>query len=115
MLDQDFDGAETNAPENLIDPIFAYTDNHPQRCGCDRSPPKAENRRRWTDGLIQDCDWLPIWIEPDCSIRGLIDYKPNRFAKRGDPFRKAIEHLPQETHRSLSRGQGRCGGVSRRR
>jgi hypothetical protein len=56
-----------------------------------------------TDSFIEDCDWLPISIEPDRVVRGIIDHKPNRFAKRGDPFREAIEHLPHETHRSLSR------------
>jgi hypothetical protein len=29
--------------------------------------------RPWTDGLIQNCDWLPVSIEPDCLIRGIID------------------------------------------
>ena len=71
--------------------------------GRDRPPPKTEkNGGPWTDGLIQNCDRLPIWIEPDCLIRRIIDHKPNRFAKRGDPFWKAIEHLPHETHRTLS-------------
>jgi hypothetical protein len=66
-------------------------------------PPKAENGGPWTDGLIQDCDWLPVWIEPDRLNRGIIDHKPNSLAKRGDPFRQAIENLPHKTHRSLSR------------
>ena len=70
--------------------------------GRGRTPPKSENGDPWTDGLIQNCDWLPSWIEPDCLIRGIIDHKPNRFAERGDPFRKAIEHLPHEAHRPLS-------------
>ena len=44
---------------------------------------------------------MPGWIEPDRLVLGIIDHKPNRFAKRGDPFRKAIKHLPHETHRPL--------------
>ena len=46
------------------------------------------------DGLIQDRDWLPVSIEPDRPVRAIIDHKPIRFAKRGDPCRKAIEPLP---------------------
>ena len=65
-------------------------------------PPKAENGGPWTDGLIQDRDRLPISIEPDCLVRRIIDHKPNRFAKRGNPFWNAIEHLPHETHWPLS-------------
>jgi len=50
------------------------------------------------DDLIEDCDWLPVWIEPDCLIRGIIDHKPNRLAQRGDLFRQAIERLLHQTH-----------------
>ena len=82
--------------------LCLFTENQPHRLGRDRTPPKTENGGPWTDGLIQNCDRLPISIEPDCLVRGIIDYKSNRFAKRGDPFRKAIEHLPHETHRPLS-------------
>jgi hypothetical protein len=46
--------------------------------------------------------WSPIWIEPDCLIRGIIDHKLIRLAERGDPFREAIEHLPHKTHGPLS-------------
>jgi len=62
---------------------------------------------RSPDGqLVQNCDWLPSSIEPDCRVRGIIDDEPNRFAKRGDPFREAIENLPHETHRGLCRKLG---------
>ena len=37
---------------------------------------------------------MPVSIEPDRLVRGIIDRKPNGFSERGDPFRKAIEHLP---------------------
>ena len=66
-------------------------------------PSKTEkNGGPWTHGVIQDCDRLPISIEPDRLVRGIIDYKPNSFSERRDPFRKAIERLPHETHRPLS-------------
>src|SRR5580704_17498604 len=49
------------------------------------------------------------FLGPNCPasgahyiVRGVIDHKPNRFAKRGDPFPKAIEHLPHITHRPLN-------------
>src|SRR5205807_2192182 len=54
------------------------------------------------DGLIQNCDRLPIWIEPDCLVWGIIDHKPGSFSERGDPFWKAIEYLPHQAHRPLS-------------
>ena len=79
-----------------------FTDNQPQSLGGDWLPPR---RRRTavpgTDRLIQGCDWLPVWIEPDRLVLGIIDHKPNRFAKRGDPFRKAVKHPPHETHGPL--------------
>jgi len=78
------------------------TANQPQRLGGDRTPPKAENSGLWTDGLIQDCCRLPISIEFDCLIRGIIDHKTDRFAKRGDRCGKAIERLTHEIHRPLS-------------
>ena len=31
--------------------------------------PKPENGGPWTDSLVQDSDWLPMWIEPDHLIR----------------------------------------------
>jgi hypothetical protein len=79
-----------------------FTENHPQRLGRDRPPPKTEkNGGPWTDGLIQNRNRLPLWIEPDRLIRRIIDHKPNRFAKRGDGVRKAIEHLPHESYRPV--------------
>jgi hypothetical protein len=50
-----------------------FTEKHPQRFGRDRTPPKTEkNGGPWTGGLIQDCDWLPISIETDRLVRGII-------------------------------------------
>ena len=55
----------------------------------------------WTYRLIQNCDWLPVSIEPDCLVRGIIDHKPKRFAKRGDLCWEAIEHLPHDPEEFL--------------
>ena len=78
---------------NSHDPIFVYfTENQLQRFGRVRTSPKTQGGASWTGSLAQDFDWLPISIEPDRLIRGIIDHKPNSFSERDDPLRKAIEH-----------------------
>jgi hypothetical protein len=60
----------------------------PRKAGCGRSgnktgsQPRVSPPRRGprTDGLIQNCDWLPL-IEPDCLVRRIIDHKPNSGQK----------------------------------
>jgi hypothetical protein len=84
------------------DAIFAYLPKTSPNASAGIGRPQGAGWRSWTDGLIQNCDRLPIWIEPDCLVRGIIDHKPGSFSERGDPFRKAIEHLLHETHRPLS-------------
>jgi predicted ATP-dependent Lon-type protease len=70
-------------------------------CNLDcRHDARSANHRRAASSHI--CGRLGIPQESSSQAAGIIDYKSNRFAKRGDPFWKAIQHLPHETHRALS-------------
>jgi hypothetical protein len=52
--------------------------------------------------LLVASTWMSLPPQHDTLVRAIIDRKSNRFAKRENPFREAIEHLPHEAHRPLS-------------
>ena len=50
-------------------PTFAYLPIISRNASVVIRHPKAENGGPWTD-LMQNCDWLPVYIEPDCLVPG---------------------------------------------